>query len=168
MEISALVDCKSCLSAQIAQGFQGPVKAVEGEATQSVGNQEEGVVPQHIRNAGYHFRGLARRQSLCIQRRRYSFWRSVPGGHNVISGLFDGVKSLIQRTSSAVSSSVLAVWLTTSTSRLHQSSWISIATLVVSTSSVRVVQNSRRKKQFEKGIEILFASLASRPRYHRW
>ena len=41
MEISALQIARAAYQPKLPKALQGPVKAVEGEATQSVGNQEE-------------------------------------------------------------------------------------------------------------------------------
>ena len=41
MEISALQIARAAYQPKLPKALQGPVKAVEGEATQSVGNQDE-------------------------------------------------------------------------------------------------------------------------------
>ena len=41
MEISALQIARAAYQPKLPKALQGPVKAVEGEATQSVGNQDD-------------------------------------------------------------------------------------------------------------------------------
>lgn len=96
MEISALQKERAAYQPKLPKALQGPVKVKEGAATQSVDNQEEikklfpntygmplvefvpGEEPtQKVMNVGVILSG-----------------GQAPGGHNVISGLFDEVKKL--------------------------------------------------------------------------
>ena len=56
MEISALQIARAAYQPKLPKALQGPVKAVEGEATQSVGNQDEIKAPKHLRHACNHLR----------------------------------------------------------------------------------------------------------------
>ena len=76
--------------------LQGPVKAVEGAATQSVGDQAE-IKALFPNTYGMPVVEFTKGEAVEYPRFNVGIILSggqAPGGHNVISGLFDGVKSL--------------------------------------------------------------------------
>ena len=76
--------------------LQGPVKAVEGAATQSVGDQAE-IKALFPNTYGMPVVEFAKGEAVEYPQFNVGIILSggqAPGGHNVISGLFDGVKSL--------------------------------------------------------------------------
>jgi len=81
---------------KLPKALQGPVKAVEGAATQSVGNQTE--IKELFPNTyGMPVVEFARGENTACAQFNVGVILSggqAPGGHNVISGLFDGIKSL--------------------------------------------------------------------------
>ena len=81
---------------KLPKALQGPVKAVEGEATQSVGNQSE--IKELFPNTyGMPVVEFVKGENVDYPQFNVGIILSggqAPGGHNVISGLFDGVKSL--------------------------------------------------------------------------
>ena len=81
---------------KLPQALQGPVKAVEGAATESVGNQAE--IKQLFPNTyGMPVVEFERAGNSDCPKFNVGVILSggqAPGGHNVISGLFDGIKSL--------------------------------------------------------------------------
>ena len=157
------------LISQSCQRRLSPVKAVEGAATQSVGNQEEikALFPNTYGMPVITFEAGEAQEIPAFNVGVILSGGQAPGGHNVISGLFDGVKSLNQLTSSMASSSVLAVSLITTIWRLLLSSWTSTVTLVVSISSVLAVQSWRRKTSLRRVLRFSVSSESS-ARYHRW
>ncbi len=68
MEKSALQIARAAYQPKLPKALQGPVKAVEGAATQSVGNQEEikALFPNTLRNACYYIRGMARLRNFLL------------------------------------------------------------------------------------------------------
>lgn len=96
MKKSLLQAARSAYQPKLPKGLQGGVKAVEGEPTQSVGNQEEikKLFPNTYGMPLVHF---VPGENLTSERMNVGIILSggqAPGGHNVISGLFDGVKRL--------------------------------------------------------------------------
>ena len=77
MEISALQKERAAYQPKLPKALQGAVKIVEGAPTKSVDNQEEIKKNTKRINIGVILSG-----------------GQAPGGHNVISGLFDAVKKL--------------------------------------------------------------------------
>ena len=154
---SALQIARAAYQPKLPKALQGPVKAVEGAATQSVGNQDEikALFPNTYGMPVITFEAGEAKGTSCFQRRCYPLRWSGSGGHNVISGLFDGVKSL--NPANKLYGFILGPGgpLTISTWRLLLKSWTNTAILVVSTSSVPVVPKLEKEDQFEKGIEIL-------------
>ncbi len=81
---------------KLPKALLGPVKAKEGKATQSVGNQEE------IKAMFPNTYGMPVIEFVEGEKIDYAPFNvgvilsggQAPGGHNVISGLFDGIKSL--------------------------------------------------------------------------
>ena len=81
---------------KLPKALQGPVKAKEGMATQSVGNQEE-IKKQFPNTYGMpvvEFVPAETENKEAINVGIILSGGQAPGGHNVISGLYDGVKSL--------------------------------------------------------------------------
>ena len=93
---SNLQIARSAYQPKLPLALRGAVKAVEGEATQSVGNQAE------IKALFPNTYGMPVVEFVPGEAVEYPKFNvgvilsggQAPGGHNVISGLFDGVKSL--------------------------------------------------------------------------
>ena len=111
MKKSALQVARAAYQPKLPKALQGPVVAVEGAATQSVGNQEEikAMFPNTYGMPVITFEAETLSGSpLKGEKQEASHLRGglegsvgiilsggqAPGGHNVISGLYDGVKSL--------------------------------------------------------------------------
>ena len=111
MKKSALQVARAAYQPKLPKALQGPVVAVEGAATQSVGNQEEikAMFPNTYGMPVITFEAETLSGSpLKGEKQEASPLRGglegsvgiilsggqAPGGHNVISGLYDGVKSL--------------------------------------------------------------------------
>ena len=96
MEISALQIARAAYQPKLPKALQGPVKAVEGEATQSVGNQEEikALFPNTYGMPVITFEAGEKKELPAFNVGVILSGGQAPGGHNVISGLFDGVKAL--------------------------------------------------------------------------
>lgn len=93
---SNLQIARAAYQPKLPLALKGAVKAVEGEATQSVGNQAE------IKALFPNTYGMPVVEFVPGEEVKYPKFNvgvilsggQAPGGHNVISGLFDGVKSL--------------------------------------------------------------------------
>ena len=93
---SNLQIARAAYQPKLPVALKGPVKAVEGAATQSVGNQAE------IKALFPNTYGMPVVEFVPGEAVEYPQFNvgiilsggQAPGGHNVISGLFDGVKSL--------------------------------------------------------------------------
>jgi len=96
MVISNLQAARAAYQPKLPQALQGPVVAVEGKPTQSVGNQAE--IKELFPNTyGMPVITFEPGQQPALEPFNVGIILSggqAPGGHNVISGLFDGVKSL--------------------------------------------------------------------------
>ena len=96
MEISNLQKARAAYQPKLPKALQGPVVAVEGEPTQSVGNQAE--IKELFPNTyGMPVITFEPGEQPKLEPFNVGIILSggqAPGGHNVISGLFDGVKSL--------------------------------------------------------------------------
>ena len=96
MAISNLKKARAAYQPKLPKALQGPVKAVEGAATQSVGNQAE--IKELFPNTyGMPVITFQPGEPVALEPFNVGIILSggqAPGGHNVISGLFDGVKSL--------------------------------------------------------------------------
>ena len=94
--ISALQAARSQYQPKLPKTLQGPVVAVEGKATQSVGNQAEikELFPNTYGMPVITFEAGAQPKLEPFNVGIILSGGQAPGGHNVISGLFDGVKSL--------------------------------------------------------------------------
>ncbi len=96
MEKSLLQKERAAYQPKLPKGLQGAVKVQEGEPTQSVGNQEE------IKKLFPHTYGMPlvefvpgeETKSQKINVGVILSGGQAPGGHNVISGIFDAVKKL--------------------------------------------------------------------------
>ncbi|MDE7117844.1 MAG: diphosphate--fructose-6-phosphate 1-phosphotransferase, partial [Bacteroidaceae bacterium] len=96
MVISNLQKARAAYQPKLPKALQGPVKAVEGAATQSVGNQAE--IKELFPNT-YGMPVITFESGTPVELPPFNVGiilsgGQAPGGHNVISGLFDGVKSL--------------------------------------------------------------------------
>ena len=95
-EKSNLQKARAAYQPKLPKALQGPVKAVEGAATQSVGNQSEikELFPNTYGMPVVEF--AAGEKSECPQFNVGVILSGgqAPGGHNVISGIFDGIKAL--------------------------------------------------------------------------
>ena len=94
--ISNLQKARAAYQPKLPKALQGPVKAIEGAATQSVGNQAE--IKELFPNTyGMPVVEFAKGEKAVSAKFNVGVILSggqAPGGHNVISGLFDGIKSL--------------------------------------------------------------------------
>ena len=96
MKKSALQVARAAYQPKLPQALQGPVKAVAGAATQSVGNQEE-IKAMFPNTYGMPVITFEAGEAQAVEPFGVGIILSggqAPGGHNVISGLYDGVKSL--------------------------------------------------------------------------
>ena len=93
---SELQKARAAYAPKLPTALQGPVKAVEGAATQSVGNQEEikALFPNTYGMPVITFEAGEKVELPAFNVGIILSGGQAPGGHNVISGLFDGVKSL--------------------------------------------------------------------------
>ncbi|MBQ0144499.1 MAG: diphosphate--fructose-6-phosphate 1-phosphotransferase [Bacteroidales bacterium] len=95
-EISNLQKARAAYQPKLPKALQGPVKVVEGAATQSVGNQAE--IKELFPNTyGMPVVEFAEGGEAVAAEFNVGIILSggqAPGGHNVISGLYDGVKSV--------------------------------------------------------------------------
>ena len=130
MTKSALQIARAAYQPKLPKALKGHVKAVAGEATQSVADQEaiQKLFPNTYGMPLIKFETSAEAVSFPVMNVGVILsGGQAPGGHNVISGLFDGIKKLNPE------------------NKLYGTSSTSIATPVVSTSSARAVRNWRRK-----------------------
>ena len=93
---SALQVASAAYQPKLPKALQGSVIAVEGEPTQSVGNQEEikAMFPNTYGMPVIIFEEGEQKPMDAINVGIILSGGQAPGGHNVISGLYDGVKSL--------------------------------------------------------------------------
>ncbi|MDY5078377.1 MAG: diphosphate--fructose-6-phosphate 1-phosphotransferase [Bacteroidaceae bacterium] len=93
---SALQVARAAYQPKLPKALQGSVIAVEGEPTQSVGNQEEikAMFPNTYGMPVITFEEGEQKPMDAINVGIILSGGQAPGGHNVISGLYDGVKSL--------------------------------------------------------------------------
>ncbi len=94
--ISALQAARAQYQPKLPKALQGPVVAVEGKATESVGNQKEikELFPNTYGMPVITFEAGNQPKLEPFNVGIILSGGQAPGGHNVISGLFDGVKSL--------------------------------------------------------------------------
>ena len=96
MEKSALQSARASYQPKLPKALQGPVKAVEGAPTQSVDNQDE-IQRMFPNTYGMPVIRFEAGNATVCEPFNVGIILSggqAPGGHNVISGLYDGVKSL--------------------------------------------------------------------------
>ena len=96
MEKSALQVARAAYQPKLPKALQGPVVAVEGAPTQSVGNQED-IKAMFPNTYGMPVITFEAGEMKTLEPFNVGIILSggqAPGGHNVISGLYDGVKSL--------------------------------------------------------------------------
>ena len=95
-ETSNLQIARAAYQPKLPKALQGPVKAVEGAATQSVGNQEEikALFPNTYGMPVVEFAPGDVASTPVFNVGIILSGGQAPGGHNVISGLYDGVKAL--------------------------------------------------------------------------
>jgi diphosphate-dependent phosphofructokinase len=96
MKISALQIARAAYQPKLPKALQGPVKAVEGAATESVGNQDDikALFPNTYGMPVITFEAGEAKELPAFNVGVILSGGQAPGGHNVISGLFDGIKSL--------------------------------------------------------------------------
>ncbi len=93
---SALQVARAAYQPKLPKALQGAVVAVEGDPTQSVGNQEEikAMFPNTYGMPVITFEAGTQKPMEAFNVGIILSGGQAPGGHNVISGLYDGVKSL--------------------------------------------------------------------------
>lgn len=96
MEKSALQIARAAYQPKLPKALLGAVKAKEGAATQSVGNQAEikALFPNTYGMPVVEFVAAEQENNESVNVGIILSGGQAPGGHNVISGLYDGVKSL--------------------------------------------------------------------------
>lgn len=96
MEKSALQIARAAYQPKLPKALQGAVKVSEGAPTQSVDNQEDikKLFPNTYGMPVIEFVEGEARQLPAMNVGVILSGGQAPGGHNVISGLFDGIKSL--------------------------------------------------------------------------
>ena len=97
MEKSALQLARAAYQPKLPKALQGAVKVKEGAATQSVGDQEEikKLFPNTYGMPSLKFEPVeGQMDTAAINIGVILSGGQAPGGHNVISGLFDGIKKL--------------------------------------------------------------------------
>ena len=102
MNISALQKERAKYQPKLPKSLTGPVKLVEGENTKSIANQQEiaelfpntyGMPLVRFEEANDSFQKSPINVGVILS------GGQAPGGHNVISGIFDGIKKLILKVS---------------------------------------------------------------------
>lgn len=97
MKKSALQKARAAYQPKLPIVLTGAVKAVEGKATQSVADQEEikalfpntyGLPEIHFEKDSNPGKGTPMNVGVILS------GGQAPGGHNVICGLFDGIKKI--------------------------------------------------------------------------
>ena len=94
--ISNLQKARAAYQPKLPKALQGPVKVVEGAATESVGNQAEikELFPNTYGMPVVEFAEGGQPSSAEFNVGIILSGGQAPGGHNVISGLYDGVTSI--------------------------------------------------------------------------
>ena len=92
-EKSNLQKARAAYQPKLPKALQGPVKAVEGAATQSVGNQAEikELFPNTYGMPVVEFAQGTEANTASFNIGVILSGGQAPGGNNVISGLFDGI-----------------------------------------------------------------------------
>lgn len=154
---SNLQIARAAYQPKLPKALLGPVVAKEGEPTQSVGNQEE------IKAMFPNTYGMPVVEFVEGEVKEYAPFNvgvilsggQAPGGHNVISGLFDGIKSLNK--DSKLFGFILGP------GGLVEHNYIELTADIIdeyrNTGGFDIIGSGRTKlekeEQFEKGIEIL-------------
>ena len=97
MEKSALQIARAAYQPKLPKALRGALKTVEGDPTQSVADQEEvqKLFPNTYGMPYLRFEPTkGESESVAINVGVILSGGQAPGGHNVISGLFDGIKKL--------------------------------------------------------------------------
>lgn len=97
MEKSALQIARAAYQPKLPKALRGALKAIEGEPTQSVADQEEvqKLFPNTYGMPYLRFEPTkGESESVAVNVGVILSGGQAPGGHNVISGLFDGIKKL--------------------------------------------------------------------------
>lgn len=115
MEKSALQIARAAYQPKLPKALRGALKAVEGAPTQSVADQDEvkKLFPNTYGMPSLKFEPVeGQMDTAAINIGVILSGGQAPGGHNVISGLFDGIKKLNPANKLYGFILVLAVWLT--------------------------------------------------------
>ena len=97
MKKSALQKARATYQPKLPIALQGPVKVVEGQPTNSVADQEtiKKLFPNTYGLPEIHFeKNTAVAPGKPVNVGVILSGGQAPGGHNVISGLFDGIKKI--------------------------------------------------------------------------
>ena len=154
---SNLQIARAAYQPKLPKALLGPVVAKEGEPTQSVGNQEEikAMFPNTYGMPVVEFVEGEVKEYAPINVGVILSGGQAPGGHNVISGLFDGIKSLNK--DSKLFGFILGP------GGLVEHNYIELTADIIdeyrNTGGFDIIGSGRTKlekeDQFEKGIEIL-------------
>ena len=148
MTKSALQIARAAYQPKLPKALTGAVAVKEGEATQSVADQEA------IKKLFPNTYGMPLIQFVEGQAQNTAEMNVgviLSGGQVTLSLVFSTVsRNLILTTNFTDLSLVLAVWLTTTIKNLLLISSTNTATQVVSISSVQVVQNLKKKNSSKK------------------
>ena len=103
MKKSLLQQARALYQPKLPKGLQGAIKVKEGEPTQSVGDQEEikKLFPNTYGMPLIEFVPGTEEAKNEINVGVILSGGQAPGGHNVISGIFDAVKKMIIATQAA-------------------------------------------------------------------
>ncbi len=96
MKTSALQQARAAYQPKLPKALKGSVVAIEGQPTQSVGNQDEikAMFPNTYGMPVITFEAGETKKLDPFNVGVILSGGQAPGGHNVISGLFDGIKAL--------------------------------------------------------------------------
>lgn len=152
MTKSALQIARAAYQPKLPKALKGSVKAVEGAATQSVADQE---AIQKLFPNTYGMPLIKFEEGEAIQLPAMNVGvilsgGQAPGGHNVISGLFDGIKTLNK--DNKLYGFILGPGglVDHNYMELTAESLMNTAIRVVLTSSVRAVPSWKRKNSLRK------------------
>lgn len=160
MEKSALQIARAAYQPKLPKALRGALKAVEGEPTQSVADQEE------VKNLFPNTYGMpylkfeptkGEPESVAMNVGVILSGGQAPGGHNVISGLFDGIKRL--NPANRLYGFILGP------SGLVEHNYMELTADIIdeyrNTGGFDIIGSGRtkleKKEQFDKGLEILKA-----------
>ena len=160
VEKSALEIARSAYRPKMPKALCGPLTIVEGEPTESADNQEEikELFPNTYGMPYVHFEpSEGGKHSASLNVGVILSGGQAPGGHNVISGLFDGVKSLNPK--NRLYGFILGP------AGLIEHNYIELTGNIIdeyrNTGGFDIIGSGRtkleKKEQFDKGLEILQA-----------